>query len=165
MMDPEEYHLDGYGYYCPICGSVQTGRKGLVRCNHCLNMVYLKRTIHEWDYYKNKAIELNDPTKYLGVVIREIILREEASKGAEFSMEAHELEIPWEEHFKIFEAEMRKNEQTVQYQPRIPRCPTCGSANIEKISFASKAFGATMFGLLSKTATSQFKCRNCGYKW
>lgn len=46
-----------------------------------------------------------------------------------------------------------------------PKCPTCGSANISKISATSKAIGAIGFGLLSKTARSQFKCNKCGYKW
>lgn len=46
-----------------------------------------------------------------------------------------------------------------------PKCPTCGSTNIKKISTVSKVAGASMFGLFSKTARSQFKCGNCGYKW
>lgn len=45
------------------------------------------------------------------------------------------------------------------------KCPTCQSANISKISTTSKVAGAAMFGLFSKTARSQFKCNNCGYKW
>ena len=47
----------------------------------------------------------------------------------------------------------------------LPKCPTCSSTNIEKISSFDKTAGAVMFGLFSKTARSQFKCRNCGYKW
>lgn len=50
-------------------------------------------------------------------------------------------------------------------QPNIPKCPTCGSTNIEKISGTAKVAGAVAFGLFSKTARSQFKCGNCGYKW
>lgn len=50
-------------------------------------------------------------------------------------------------------------------QQNIPKCPTCGSTNIKKISDTAKVAGALMFGLLSKTAKSQFKCNNCGYKW
>ena len=46
-----------------------------------------------------------------------------------------------------------------------PKCPTCGSPNIQKISATKKAMGAFGFGLLSKTARSQFECKNCGYKW
>ena len=51
------------------------------------------------------------------------------------------------------------------HSSNIPKCPTCGSTNIEKISSLNKAAGAVMFGLFSKTAKSQFKCNNCGYKW
>ena len=50
-------------------------------------------------------------------------------------------------------------------QSNVPRCPTCNSTNIEKISDTSKVVGAVAFGLFSKTAKSQFKCRNCGAKW
>lgn len=46
-----------------------------------------------------------------------------------------------------------------------PKCPTCGSTNIQKISATKKAAGAIGFGLFSKTAKSQFECKNCGYKW
>lgn len=47
----------------------------------------------------------------------------------------------------------------------IPKCPTCESTNIEKITAGQKALGAIGFGLLSKTARSTFKCKNCGHKW
>ncbi len=56
--------------------------------------------------------------------------------------------------------------QTVMFQQQNkPKCPTCGSTNVKKISTVSKVAGASMFGLFSKTARSQFKCGNCGYKW
>lgn len=50
-------------------------------------------------------------------------------------------------------------------QRNVPKCPTCGSTNIRKISTTRKVAGAIGFGLLSKTAKSQFECKNCGYKW
>lgn len=50
-------------------------------------------------------------------------------------------------------------------QINVPKCPTCQSTNIQKISTASKAAGAFIFGIFSSTARSQFKCNNCGYKW
>lgn len=46
-----------------------------------------------------------------------------------------------------------------------PKCPTCSSTNIHKISASKKLMGAIGFGLFSKTAKSQFQCYNCGYKW
>lgn len=46
-----------------------------------------------------------------------------------------------------------------------PKCPTCGSTNITKISLTSKAVGGVMFGVLSSNIRNSFKCNNCGYKW
>ena len=60
---------------------------------------------------------------------------------------------------------LNKKSQEQKTNQNIPKCPTCGSSNIKKISTASKIAGATMFGLFSRTAKSQFKCENCGYKW
>lgn len=55
--------------------------------------------------------------------------------------------------------------ESAKQESNTPKCPTCGSTNIEKISASTKLGGAMMFGLLSKTAKSQFKCNNCGTKW
>lgn len=46
-----------------------------------------------------------------------------------------------------------------------PKCPTCGSTNIRKISATKKLGGALGFGIFSKTVRSQFECLNCKYKW
>ena len=47
----------------------------------------------------------------------------------------------------------------------LPKCPTCGSENIEKISNTSKATGGLFFGLFSNDVRKTFHCKNCGYKW
>ena len=44
-------------------------------------------------------------------------------------------------------------------------CPTCGSKNVQKITTSSKIMGAALFGILSITAKSQYKCNDCNYKW
>jgi len=46
-----------------------------------------------------------------------------------------------------------------------PECPTCHSKNVRKISVAKRVVFAGTFGLFSKTARSQFECKDCGYKW
>lgn len=51
------------------------------------------------------------------------------------------------------------------YHRNIPRCPTCSSTNIQKISTADRAAHGLAFGLFSKTARSQWECKNCGNKW
>ena len=48
----------------------------------------------------------------------------------------------------------------------LPRCPTCSSTNIEKISGANKAASVAVFGILSLGHISKtFKCKNCGMKF
>lgn len=50
-------------------------------------------------------------------------------------------------------------------QPNTPKCPTCGSTNIEKISIGKKAFGGAMFGIFSSDVRNTMHCKNCGAKW
>lgn len=47
----------------------------------------------------------------------------------------------------------------------IPKCPTCGSTNIEKISVSKKMKGSFLFGFLSSDVRNTMHCKNCGYKW
>ena len=46
-----------------------------------------------------------------------------------------------------------------------PKCPTCGSTNIEKISLGKKAVGGALFGIFSSDVRKSMHCKNCGYKW
>ena len=46
-----------------------------------------------------------------------------------------------------------------------PRCPTCRSTDIQKISAAEKVGGGLLFGLFSSNIRHTYKCNNCGYKW
>lgn len=59
---------------------------------------------------------------------------------------------------------LQQQEKVVE-EENIVRCPTCNSIKVKRISVTAKIAGATMAGLLSKTAKSQFRCENCGYKW
>lgn len=47
----------------------------------------------------------------------------------------------------------------------VPKCPTCGSPNVEKISLTSKVVGGALFGLFSSNVRKTMHCKNCGYKW
>lgn len=60
---------------------------------------------------------------------------------------------------------LKQQESNKKVENNILRCPTCNSTKVKKISTTSKVIGASMFGLFSKTARSQFKCEQCGYKW
>lgn len=46
-----------------------------------------------------------------------------------------------------------------------PKCPTCGSTNVNKISTAKKAAGFLTVGVFSSNLGKTMECKNCGYKW
>lgn len=64
---------------------------------------------------------------------------------------------------------LKPKQDIVSQEPKqevnIPKCPTCGSTNIEKISLSKKAIGGAMFGLFSSNVRKTMYCKNCGYKW
>lgn len=47
----------------------------------------------------------------------------------------------------------------------VPKCPTCGSHNINKISGLSKAGSVAMWGIFSRKVHKQWHCNNCGSEW
>lgn len=50
-------------------------------------------------------------------------------------------------------------------QANVPKCPTCQSANLKKITATSKAMNTAMFGLFGTKRHKTFHCDNCGYEW
>lgn len=46
-----------------------------------------------------------------------------------------------------------------------PKCPTCGSTNIGKISGTKRWFSTGLFGIASSDVGKTMVCKNCGYKW
>lgn len=55
--------------------------------------------------------------------------------------------------------------EPVQAQLNVPKCPTCGSTNIVKISGAERALNAAAFGLLGNRRKYHWHCNNCKYEW
>lgn len=64
-----------------------------------------------------------------------------------------------------FKSQLEQQKSNKTQNDNRPKCPTCGSTNIEKISVAKKAFGGAMFGLFSSDVRNSMHCKNCGAKW
>lgn len=47
----------------------------------------------------------------------------------------------------------------------VPKCPTCSSTDIKKISGLKRWFGVGMVGLASSDVGKTMQCNKCGYKW
>lgn len=67
-----------------------------------------------------------------------------------------------------------KNDDPVEYQLKLkqfedveskPKCPICGSTNIEKISVGKKIGGGLLLGIFSSNVRNTMYCKDCGAKW
>ena len=69
-------------------------------------------------------------------------------------------------HVKLEIIEENKK-SSVQYkdETHIPKCPTCGSTDIKKISGISKATSVALWGILSQKVKNQWHCNNCSSEW
>ncbi|MDE6128733.1 MAG: hypothetical protein K2G16_06025 [Lachnospiraceae bacterium] len=50
-------------------------------------------------------------------------------------------------------------------QQNKPKCPTCQSTNLKKISTTSKVVNTAVFGIFGTKRHKTFHCNNCGYEW
>lgn len=60
---------------------------------------------------------------------------------------------------------LRPKPKTSQPVANLPKCPTCGSTSLDKITAFDRGVAGGLFGFASKTARSQFRCKKCGYMW
>lgn len=62
-------------------------------------------------------------------------------------------------------SERRIKQEQRKQTANIPRCPTCRSTNIQKLSVTSRAIDGFVYGRHSVEGRAQFWCKNCNYRW
>lgn len=144
--------IEGSMNICPKCGRIYTQ----VFCPDCgTNMVSIHMTQVEW--------------------VKQTNTREKSDKLHRQLCEKYVINSPvfdkdlYEARLQEEQAERDKMDAYHQAARRAeankPKCPTCGSTNVEKISTTSKVVGGALFGLFSSNVRNTMRCINCGYKW
>lgn len=133
--------------YCPKCGDITCSQKE-EKCDFC-NESYIT-TDYEWSS---------------GGSERKKILEEYVKPNPLFDEELYNLRVGKEKRQQQATLNQMRMEKQQAQRANVPKCPTCGSTNVEKISTAKKAFGFAMVGLFSSNLGKTMHCRNCGYKW
>lgn len=64
-----------------------------------------------------------------------------------------------------FKTQLQQQNSNTTTVSNTPKCPTCGSTNIKKISGLAKARSVAMFGILSRKVHKQWHCNSCGSEW
>lgn len=153
----EENNINDFtrGFICPRCGVHEINYAGhcrRVNCEYC-RVPFIQTKYEMVDLLNHHGCDkesiLND--------LKDLNVEDQFDQNA-YNKRRHE-EEEWLKQYR------EKNNYQNPPSTNQPHCPTCGSTDIIKISAAKKAMGAGLFGLFSKTAKSQFECKNCGYKW
>lgn len=153
-----------YVDFCPYC--CQICSENATKCKSCKNDVtnLLIKSKHEYEYYLDKTLDIPDFFGFSSSYFNDLV-REEIKDNPLYNDELSHIIEKQKEQIINEKATQAFKQQTQQAEANIPKCPTCGSTDLEKISDLKKATHWLAFGLLSKTARSQFRCKKCGYKW
>lgn len=142
-------------HYCKRCGRIVIMFESDEKiCDCCKNIVY---PIPD-EYCKDKYSI--DPDK------KDEFIEKYIKPSPEFDpyLFEHRDEILARENMKV-QAALARGASILQEQSRVPKCPTCGSTNIRRMSGVERGASIAAFGIFSKKINKSFKCGNCGYTW
>lgn len=156
--EDEQLSLDfNYVFICPKCGNINGGKtkqqKHCIMCNEAYVQTDMLRQEYQAIISKNlftstayKIDELQDKLK--NEYVKDTIDEEYVNKTRDKQEEVRDT--------LLITNEIPKN---------VPKCPTCGSTNIQKISGTKRWVTTGLFGLASSNVGKTMECKNCGYKW
>lgn len=172
-------------YYCERCGKLS--EIGLFGCSNCPNVIRLTKAKYSVEHYQQIAVEqygLNCEFAW-----KKVLFETEISESPYFDMSNINNSTLFilqniEERLYPDDPSLRKygdctpheNKEEIAFSPdlhldqsyehnNIPKCPICGSTNIQKISRVKKATSAILFGIFSTDIGKTFECKNCGMKF
>lgn len=129
-----------------------------IKCNYCGGAI---AQLDDESYERVKNFKYAG--KYLVEMKVEETYEEIAKKlGNEFDEEAKNKRIGI---IHRNSAAIRSGADSLSNNKNVPKCPTCQSTNIKKITATSKATNAVLFGLFGNKRSKQFHCNSCGYEW
>lgn len=135
---------------CPHCGRLAWLPE--VTCVHCsCLMTNYRRWIAADDEGKKEILsKINQPKEY------------KPMENQEWLDEADKTDAKIR---RYLEKEKEQAEIEAAKPVYVPRCPTCHSPNIHKVSTTAKLVDAAVWGLLARKPRVQFHCDDCGYEW
>ena len=112
---------------------------------------------HEKDFERKmrELYTLNSPDFNEALYNETIELEEKEHRGLLYFWTQEQLELPTDQR-------LTKQEMAKQY---VPKCPTCGSADVQKIGSIERGASILTFGFFSRKINKSFKCNNCKYTW
>ena len=140
-------------YYCKKCGRIILDKN---QCDCCKSQTF---PVPEKYWLDGLDFMIDNKTK-------QALIEELVKNSPEFDQYLfdHRDEILAKQSTE-FNAKMAHGKSILEEQSNSPKCPTCGSSNVQNIGTGERVASVAMFGLLSKKINKSFKCNNCGYTW
>lgn len=143
--------------YCKKCGRiVQRLSKQLDKpCNYCNSNLFLVPDVF-----------LDDSKILINNALKDQFINDYIKSSPEFDQYLFE-----HREEDMFNKRMSDREKLahgasiLEEQSRVPKCPTCGSTNIRRMSGGERGASIWAFGIFSKKSNKTFKCENCGDTW
>lgn len=138
--------MEKYVKYCPFCDKFYSRWDTL--CAFCIRDLVLYENwtrMKEREQYDWKA--KTNPKRNISEIDKEH-LKKIQLKATEFNTQ--------------YRAELAQEEARKQY---VPRCPTCGCPDVERIGTGEKIADTVVWGFLARKPRCQFRCKACGYEW
>lgn len=152
--------------YCPSCLG-----KDIIKKNHMGYTFYKGLVIS--DSFSNLCPECKEFLKSTDIPLSDWWVFENIECEPEFvfaldklkkeNLDEYKLKI--QQFIKINQENLESEKHIQNNQQNIPKCPTCGSINIKKISGTKRFVSTGIFGLSSSNIGKTMECNNCGYKW
>lgn len=141
-------------WICPVCGHTNNSPYGSKPNGdaHCLNCpgIMVETKYRCGDYY--------------GMPGYEDVSREQVFQEYVYNNEQYDPEI-MEQWYQIDCGGSGSSSFISEQNDNKPKCPTCGSTNIRKISTLNRAVSIGTLGLLSGKIGKNYECLNCKAKW
>ena len=143
--------------YCPYSKKYQPST--FYDCAFCLRKLWLLKDWEETeDEEKEDWLKYPMPAKDISGMDSDLV------KKNQNEATAYDTKIKAEIQEKL-DKERRKAEEEAAKPVYTPKCPTCGSPDLEKIGTASKVLDVAFWGFASGKVKKTFHCNNCGYEW
>lgn len=75
--------------------------------------------------------------------------------------------IEYESKMSQFRCQLNQQKavEEQKQESNVPKCPTCSSTDIKKISTTSKVMNTAMWGIFGTKRHKTYHCNSCGYEW
>ena len=117
----------------------------------------------------HKAFNCNGILEQINISCDDMYIIEDISTDKDFIQAMIDLKekdiIEYNLKMSQFKSQLEQQKSSKAQNNNRPKCPACGSTNIEKISATKKVVGGAMFGLFSSDVRNTMHCKNCGTKW